>query len=99
MLELGASGPRLHREAGRALAGRVDVLAGIGPLARELVEGAREAGLAESAVVHFEDAAGASAAVASLVSPGDAVLVKASRGLRLEQVVDALVARFGEAAS
>jgi len=99
MLELGASGPRLHREAGRALAGRVDVLAGIGPLARELVEGAREAGLAGSAVVHFGDAASAAAAVASLVSPGDAVLVKASRGLRLEQVVDALVARFGEAAS
>jgi len=98
MLELGPSGPRLHREAGRALAGRVDVLAGIGPLARDLVEGAREAGLSGSAVVHFEDAASASAAVASLVSPGDAVLVKASRGLRLEQVVDALVARFGEAA-
>ena len=99
MLELGASGPRLHREAGRALAGRVDVLAGIGPLAREVVEGAREAGLAGSALVHFEDATSAAAAVASLVTPGDAVLVKASRGLRLEQVVDALVARFGEAAS
>jgi UDP-N-acetylmuramoyl-tripeptide--D-alanyl-D-alanine ligase len=99
MLELGASGPRLHREAGRALAGRVDVLAGIGPLTRELVEGAREAGLAGSALVHFEDATSASAAVASLVTPGDAVLVKASRGLRLEQVVEALVARFGEAAS
>jgi UDP-N-acetylmuramoyl-tripeptide--D-alanyl-D-alanine ligase len=99
MLELGASGPRLHREAGRAFAGRVDVLAGIGPLARELVEGAREAGHAGSALVHFDDAARAAAAVASLVTPGDAVLVKASRALRLEQVVDALVARFGEAAS
>jgi UDP-N-acetylmuramoyl-tripeptide--D-alanyl-D-alanine ligase len=99
MLELGASGPRLHREAGRTFAGRVDVLLGIGPLARELVEGAREAGHAASALVHFEDAASAAAAVASLVTPGDAVLVKASRGLRLEQVVDALVARFGEAAS
>jgi UDP-N-acetylmuramyl pentapeptide synthase len=31
------------------------------------------------------------------VSPGDAVLVKASRGVRLEAVVDALVARFGPA--
>jgi UDP-N-acetylmuramoyl-tripeptide--D-alanyl-D-alanine ligase len=99
MLELGALGPELHREAGRALAGRVDVVVGIGPLAREIVEGARAAGLAASALVRFDDAPSAAAAVASLVSPGDAVLVKASRGMRLEQVVDALAARFGEAGS
>ena len=36
--------------------------------------------------------------VASLTSPGDAVLVKASRGVHLEQVLDALVARFGQTA-
>lgn len=99
MLELGPSGPELHREAGRALAGRVDVVVGIGPLAREIVEGARQAGLPAARLSHFDDAAGATAAVASLVAPGDAVLVKASRGMRLEQVVDALVARFGGAAA
>ncbi len=98
MLELGETGPRLHREAGRGLAGRVDVVVGIGPLAEEVVTGAREAGLGAAALVHFADAPGAGEAVASLVSPGDAVLVKASRGMRLEQVIDALVARFGEAA-
>ena len=57
MLELGATGPALHREAGRALAGRVDVLAGIGPLSREIVEGARAAGFTGKGLVHFEDAA------------------------------------------
>ena len=99
MLELGETGPQLHREAGRALAGRVDLVAAIGPLSKHVVEGAREAGLAARALLHFDDAATASPAVASLVTPGDAVLVKASRGMRLEQVVDALVKRFGEAAS
>jgi UDP-N-acetylmuramoyl-tripeptide--D-alanyl-D-alanine ligase len=99
MLELGETGPRLHREAGRGLAGRVDVVVGIGPLAQEIVLGAREAGLPAAALVHFADAASASEAVARLVTPGDAVLVKASRGMRLEQVIDALAARFGEAAS
>ncbi len=99
MLELGETGPELHRAAGRGLAGRVDVVVGIGPLAEQILAGAREAGLAAAALVHFGDAATASAAVASLVTPGDAVLVKASRGMRLEQVLDALVARFGEAAS
>jgi UDP-N-acetylmuramoyl-tripeptide--D-alanyl-D-alanine ligase len=98
MLELGETGPALHREAGRALAGRVDAVVGVGPLAREIVEGARAAGLSAASLAHFEDAAGAAAAVAGLARAGDAVLVKASRGLRLEQVVEALAARFGEAA-
>ncbi len=99
MLELGAAGPKLHREAGRGLAGRVDVVVGIGPLAREIVAGARAAGHSAAGLVHFAAAEGAAEAVASLVTPGDAVLVKASRGMRLEQVLDALAARFGEAAS
>lgn len=99
MLELGASGPGLHREAGRALAERVDVVIGVGPLALQLVEGARGAGMAAASLFHFADAATAAEALPGLVRAGDAVLVKASRGVRLEQVVDALVARYGEAAS
>jgi hypothetical protein len=67
---------------------------GIRPLAE--IEGARGRPGAGGAH-YFGDARGRG--VASLVTPGDAVLVKASRGLRLEQVVDALLARFGEAAS
>jgi UDP-N-acetylmuramoyl-tripeptide--D-alanyl-D-alanine ligase len=77
----------------------VDLVAAIGPLSKHVVEGALEAGLPARALLHFEDAQTASPAVASLVTPGDAVLVKASRGMRLEQVVEALVKRFGEAAS
>jgi UDP-N-acetylmuramoyl-tripeptide--D-alanyl-D-alanine ligase len=97
MLELGPTAAALHRESGRSLAGRVDVVVGVGPLAQEIVRGAREAGLPERASVYFEDAAAAAAAVPGLVTPGDTVLVKASRGMRLEQVVDALASHFGEA--
>ncbi len=96
MLELGESGPALHRELGRALGGRLDAVVGIGPLAREIVEGAREAGLPAAALHHFATSAEAVAALQDLVRPGDAVLVKGSRGVRLEAVVDALAARFGE---
>ena len=68
----------------------------MGALGREIVEGACRAGLPTAAVQHFADAAAAAAAVPALVEPGDAVLVKGSRGVRLEAVVEALVARFGE---
>jgi UDP-N-acetylmuramoyl-tripeptide--D-alanyl-D-alanine ligase len=96
MLELGPSGPALHRAAGESLAGRVDVVVGVGELARGIVEGAREAGVPAPSLGHFADAAGAVTALGDLVRPGDAVLVKASRGVRLEAVADALLARFGE---
>jgi len=96
MLELGPSGPALHRERGRALGGRVDAVVGVGPLAREIVEGAREAGLPTASLHHFATAPEAALALDRIVRPGDAVLVKASRGVRLEAVVDALAARFGE---
>jgi UDP-N-acetylmuramoyl-tripeptide--D-alanyl-D-alanine ligase len=94
MLELGDSAADLHRRSGEAMAGRVDVVAGVGPLSSHLIEGARSAGMLPEALHHFEDSVAAEAA--GLVGPGDAVLVKGSRGMRLERVVDALVARFGE---
>ncbi len=99
MLELGAGAAALHREAGLSLFGRVDVVVGIGPLAAELLEGARAAGFPAAALSHHADADAAAPAVASLAAPGDALLVKASRGMQLERVVDALAARFGETAA
>jgi len=96
MLELGTSAEALHRERGRALAGRVDVVVGVGPLARAILEGALEAGLPAGSLHHFATAPEAALALPSLVEPGDAVLVKASRGVHLEAAVDALAARFGE---
>jgi UDP-N-acetylmuramoyl-tripeptide--D-alanyl-D-alanine ligase len=74
----------------------VDVVASVGPLAREIALGAREAGIPAPSLHHFPTAAAAAAAVGDLVRPGDAVLVKGSRGVRLEAVVDAIAARFGE---
>ena len=94
MLELGPSGPDLHRQTGERIAGRLDVIAGVGALSASLVEGARRAGKPEASLHHFPDSAAAAAAAATLVQSGDAVLVKGSRGVRMEAVVDALVRRF-----
>lgn len=94
MRELGPGGPDLHRDTGRSLAGRADVVLGVGALARHILDGARQAGLPADALHHCEDSASAASLAAELVRPGDAVLVKGSRGVQLETVVAALLARF-----
>lgn len=96
MRELGATAEALHREVGRRVGPRLDVLAAVGPLAASFLAGAREGERVPGELVAFPDAAAAAGAV-DLVRPGDAVLVKGSRGVKLEAVVDALVARLGEA--
>src|SRR3712207_3392365 len=95
MLELGGEGAAPHREAGRDIAGfGVDVLWGVRGLARELVEGAREGGMGEAATRFFEDSDAAAEALADFVRRGDLVLVKGSRGVHTERVVEALKERF-----
>ncbi len=85
MLELGPDERALHREIGaHAAASGVDVLVAVGPLAAEMVPAF---GGEASAVA---DAGQAATLVRSLVAPGDLVLVKASRGVRLEAVTRAL---------
>jgi UDP-N-acetylmuramyl pentapeptide synthase len=93
MLELGALTDEAHREVGRMVAALpADEFVGLGRAAALAVEAARAAGLAE---VHhartFEDTV---AHLLKRLVPGDVVLVKGSRGMRMERVVDALVARL-----
>jgi UDP-N-acetylmuramoyl-tripeptide--D-alanyl-D-alanine ligase len=94
MLELGEITEAAHRDVGRAVAASgVAEFIGTGRWAQTAVAAARQAGLAESHhVTTFEDTV---ALLLKRLAPGDAVLVKGSRGMRMERVVDALVARFG----
>jgi UDP-N-acetylmuramyl pentapeptide synthase len=89
MLELGPEAAELHAALG-AEAARAGVagLAAVGEFADELARGARAAGLAR--VVVTRDPAAAAAAVAGWSAGGDWILVKASRGIRLERTVEAL---------
>jgi UDP-N-acetylmuramoyl-tripeptide--D-alanyl-D-alanine ligase len=96
MLELGPEGPRFHREAGERAArlGFSPVVA-VGELSRELAAGARSAG---AEAVWLPDAAAAAEWAAGEVHRGDVVLVKGSRGVKLDQVVRRLSDEAGEAA-
>jgi len=89
MLELGEYAPEAHREAGRAAAdARIEALVAVGPLSEGTAEAARERGVQE--VTHFPESGAAAAAVSSWARPGDTLLVKGSRGMRMERIVSAL---------
>jgi UDP-N-acetylmuramoyl-tripeptide--D-alanyl-D-alanine ligase len=92
MLELGPESTALHARVGRAAArAGVDALVTVGGApALALGRAAQDAGLAADAVRHAESSEEAAGLVAALVRPGDLVLVKGSRGVRLERVVDRL---------
>jgi UDP-N-acetylmuramoyl-tripeptide--D-alanyl-D-alanine ligase len=86
MLELGPGEAEEHRTLGEyAAASGVDVLVAVGPLSRETARAF------SGEVVIAADAAEAAAVARDVVQPGDVVLVKASRGIALEAVAEALV--------
>ncbi|MCG5053882.1 MAG: UDP-N-acetylmuramoyl-tripeptide--D-alanyl-D-alanine ligase [Myxococcales bacterium] len=89
MLELGEAEVALHEALGaEAAAAGVVGLAGVGRLGRHVAAGARRAGLAWT--FEGDDPAEAARHVAGWTRPGDWILVKGSRGARLERAVAAL---------
>jgi UDP-N-acetylmuramoyl-tripeptide--D-alanyl-D-alanine ligase len=91
MLELGSTGPRLHREAGRSIASHaVDLLIGVRGLARELVEAARQSGLSPESAVFCETPDEAGEILKQAARAGDLILIKGSRGVRTDIVVERL---------
>jgi UDP-N-acetylmuramoyl-tripeptide--D-alanyl-D-alanine ligase len=99
MLELGQESLRLHAESGRhAVAQNIDWVVGVQGAAAGLVQGAAEAGLPADRTRFFASSAEASLFLAELLQPGDLLLVKGSRGVKMERIVEALRARFALAA-
>jgi UDP-N-acetylmuramoyl-tripeptide--D-alanyl-D-alanine ligase len=86
MLELGAAGEELHRQAGRHMAEKkVDALLGVRGLAEAMVESASGAGV-RAEFVDTPEAAGEW--LARETRDGDVVLLKASRGVKLEKALE-----------
>ena len=89
MLELGHAAEELHRQVGRYAAEHgVDVLIGVRGSARSMVQEAVAAGLPENAARFFEDPSDAGDFVRERAAPGDAVLFKGSRGVRVERALE-----------
>ncbi len=93
MLELGRDEAAIHRQAGRDIAAlAIDALIGVRGLASNLVEGAKEAGLADAEFAKDSDAA--ADALLDRIREDDLVLVKGSRGVRTEKVIERLLENF-----
>ena len=97
MLELGPAGPELHRECGLRMAERgVNVLVGVRGAAQHMVEAARKAGMRAQFMATPEEAG---EWLAREARSGDAVLLKASRGVRLEKALERWRARVATPSS
>lgn len=84
MRELGSAGPALHRQIGRFAAEQCAIVIACGPEAKEIAAGA---GVGAR---YYPDTAALLSALPMLIHPGDTVLVKASRAMGFESVVEAL---------
>ena len=96
MLELGDSASELHRECGRAAANlrKIDWLIGVQGHAADFVDAAIQAGHPRECARFFENSEDAAKFVAEFVLPGDLVLLKGSRGVKMEKVLEAIDSRY-----
>jgi UDP-N-acetylmuramoyl-tripeptide--D-alanyl-D-alanine ligase len=96
MRELGAASPRLHREAGifTAETGKVDWVIGVEGDAEQIVEGAVFAGTPRAQTKFFSSSEDAAKFLEGFIAPGDVLLVKGSRGVKMECIVEALLTRY-----
>ncbi|HKT34933.1 MAG TPA: UDP-N-acetylmuramoyl-tripeptide--D-alanyl-D-alanine ligase [Nitrospira sp.] len=91
MLELGREAQQMHRDVGRFAAGLgISQLIVCGELGGEIAAGARQEGMSQQAMHEVADASAAADLLKRSVRRGDVVLVKASRGMRMEQIVQGL---------
>lgn len=91
MLELGRHSVEEHRKAGAYAATTVDVLCTVGFRARDMAQGALDAGLPDLNIFQYEDADKAGDELAAMVASGDCVLVKGSQSIRMERTVEHLM--------
>jgi UDP-N-acetylmuramoyl-tripeptide--D-alanyl-D-alanine ligase len=90
MLELGPYEHESHRKVGLRAAEVVSLLVTVGARARIIAAAAREAGLPPARVLETETAAEAVDVLRAVLRPDDVVLVKGSRGVKMDRIVGAL---------
>jgi UDP-N-acetylmuramoyl-tripeptide--D-alanyl-D-alanine ligase len=90
MLELGSAEDDSHRLVGRRAADVAQILIGVGLRARTIVNEARKVGMADEQIYWVETATDAIPLLEKMIQKDDALLIKGSYGMRLDQIVSAL---------
>ncbi|MDP3015003.1 MAG: UDP-N-acetylmuramoyl-tripeptide--D-alanyl-D-alanine ligase [bacterium] len=88
MLELGKYSVEAHESIGRLAGKIVDVLITVGPRAKFIAESAEAVGLDKNKILSFDTTTEACRAVQDLIKKGDLILIKASRAIGLEEIVE-----------
>lgn len=97
MLELGEEGEERHKILGEKLVDTgVEKAYLKGNLVKFTAQGAREKGWTAGKVAFFDEVENLLMDLGSLLSPGDWILVKGSRGMKMEEVVEGILRRFGQ---
>lgn len=92
MLEMGDFAPKAHSDIGKfAVSNRINYIITVGTNARHIAEGARKAGAGTDKVLDFKSCGELVEFLKSFLQEGDVVLVKGSRGMKMEQIVDSLI--------
>jgi UDP-N-acetylmuramoyl-tripeptide--D-alanyl-D-alanine ligase len=97
MLELGRFSAGEHERIGSLVADVADALFTVGVRSRKTAEGALEFGLDEAMIFQYEEGTKAGKELQQFLQPGDVVLIKGSQGLRMEKVVEEVMAHPEEA--
>lgn len=92
MYELGDRTEIGHREVGERVASLgLDILIGVGPLAKDICLGAQKSGMEPTRVFYCANNEEALETLKGLLKPGDRILVKGSRGMKMEEVVQGII--------
>ncbi len=92
MLEIGRFASEEHKKSGELAAKVADILITVGLRAKYMAEGALNGGMSEKVIYQYEDSREAGKFLESIIKEGDIILVKGSQGVRMERVVEEIMA-------
>lgn len=97
MLELGRHSVEEHRKVGAQAAAVADILVTVGFRARDIAAAALDAGMPDKNIFQYEDSAKAARELQNIIKEGDCILAKGSQSIRMEHLVEELMAEPAQA--